>query len=143
MSEVVSKALRAQIADEAGHRCGYCLTDQRVSGAQMHLEHLFPKARGGSSERDNLWLSCAWCNSYKGAQIEVQDPVTKTTVALFNPRRQDWFEHFVWDKEGVRIIGATPTGRATVEALKLNNPYIVPARRLWVLAGWHPPRQKS
>jgi hypothetical protein len=142
MSEVISRALRNQIADEAAHRCGYCLTDQRVSGAQMHIEHLLPKARGGSSDRDNLWLSCAWCNSYKGVQVESADPLTGTMVELFNPRRQDWSEHFVWDQEEIRIIGLTPVGRATVEALKLNNPYIVPARRLWVLAGWHPPRKK-
>jgi hypothetical protein len=40
----------------------------------------------------------------------------------------------------LRIIGLMPAGRATVEALKMNNDYIVPARRLWVMAGWHPPR---
>jgi len=34
---------------------------------------------------------------------------------------------------------AVAAGRATVAALNLNNPYIVPARRLWVLAGWHSP----
>jgi len=39
------------------------------------------------------------------------------------------------------IVGLTPTGRATVTALNLNNPYIVPARRLWALAGWHPPKE--
>jgi hypothetical protein len=58
---------------------------------------------------------------------------------LFNPRTEHWPQHFSWDGEGTRIIGLTPTGRATVEALKLNNPYIVSARRMWVLAGWHPP----
>jgi hypothetical protein len=41
----------------------------------------------------------------------------------------------------LRIVGLTSVGRATVEALKMNNPYIVPARRLWIIAGWHPPRQ--
>jgi hypothetical protein len=32
-------------------------------------------------------------------------------------------------------------GRATVDALKLNNPEIVAARVLWVGAGWHPPAE--
>jgi hypothetical protein len=60
-------------------------------------------------------------------------------VPLFNPREQRWSAHFAWTDGGVRIRGLTPTGRATMEALRLNNPYIVPARRLWVVAGWHPP----
>jgi len=59
---------------------------------------------------------------------------------LFNPRTQRWLDHFAWDDRDTRIVGLTPTGRATVDALKLNNAYIVPARRLWVQAGWHPPK---
>lgn len=35
----------------------------------------------------------------------------------------------------------TPVGRATVEALQLNNEFIMPARRHWVMAGWHPPSE--
>ena len=38
------------------------------------------------------------------------------------------------------IIGLTAIGRATVETLKTNNVFIVPARRHWVEAGWHPPQ---
>jgi hypothetical protein len=41
--------------------------------------------------------------------------------------------------DGTRIIGRTPVGRATVEALRLNNEVAVEVRRNWVLAGWHPP----
>ena len=135
MADGISKALRERIAAAAQHRCGYCLTDQRVSGAQMHVEHIIPRARGGSSQESNLWLACAWCNSYKGIQVESQDPETGASVALFNPRRQRWIEHFTWSKDSTCILGLTATGRATVAALNLNNPYIFPARRLWVLAG--------
>ncbi len=62
MPEGVPQALREYIAAEAGYRCGYWLTDQRVSGAQMHIEHPIPRAQGGRSVRTNVWLSCAWCN---------------------------------------------------------------------------------
>lgn len=141
MSGAIPKIVRDRVAAEAGYRCGYCLTDQRVSGAQMHIEHLIPRARGGGSETSNLWLSCAWCNSYKATQTEAHDPESGERVALFNPRTQQWSKHFAWSDDGVQILGLTPSGRATVEALRLNNPYIVPARRLWVIAGWHPPAQ--
>ncbi len=139
MSDAIPRYQRERVTAEADFRCGYCLTDQRVSGAQMHIEHLIPRVRGGGSERSNLWLSCAWCNSYKGTRTDARDPETGDHVALFNPRNQRWSEHFAWSDGGVRIVGLTPSGRATVEALRLNNPYIVPARRLWVIAGWHPP----
>jgi hypothetical protein len=140
MGDSISKAQRERVAAAARQRCGYCLTDQHISGAQMHVEHIVPRARGGSSEESNLWLSCAWCNSYKGIQVEAQDPETGVLVSLFNPRWQCWIEHFAWDKDAINILGLTPTGRATLTALNLNNPYIVPARRLWALAGWHPPK---
>jgi hypothetical protein len=60
-------------------------------------------------------------------------------VPLFNPRTQVWAEHLVWSDNGVEIIGLTPVGRATVSALKLNQPFMLRARRRWVMAGWHPP----
>jgi hypothetical protein len=44
-------------------------------------------------------------------------------VRLFNPRRERWAEHFLF--RGVRIMGITPTGRATVQVLAMND-----ARRL-------------
>jgi hypothetical protein len=133
--------LRDRVAEQAHYRCGYCLTDQRISGAQMHIEHIVPLSRGGKSDETNLWLACAWCNSYKGDKTHALDPVTEEEVPLFNPRTQPWSEHFRWSEDGVRIIGLTPTGRATVLALRLNNEFILPARRHWVLAGWHPPEE--
>ena len=38
-----------------------------------------------------------------------------------------------------QISGITSVGRATIEALQMNNEYVVEARRFWVFAGWHPP----
>ena len=58
---------------------------------------------------------------------------------MFNPRTQVWSEHFRWSAEGAYIHGITPTGRATVAALQLNNALAVEVRRNWILAGWHPP----
>ncbi len=111
--------------------------------ARLEVEHLIPRARGGSDEETNLWLSCGLCNRYKGAQVAAADPATGEVVRLFNPRTDDWYEHFSWSADGVAVVGSTPTGRATVEALKINNELAVEVRRNWVLAGWHPPRHES
>lgn len=105
----------------------------------LEIEHLMPRSQGGSDEEDNLWLSCSLCNRYKGAQTSATDSLTGDAVQLFNPRYGDWDEHFRWSVDGIRIEGLTPTGRATVEALKLNNELAVEVRRNWLRAGWHPP----
>lgn len=105
----------------------------------MQVDHIIPTSKGGDSDVENLCLTCAWCNSFKSNKMRFLDPVTNRTVALFNPRTQSWWEHFRWDSDGIHIIGQTPIGRATVEALRLNNEFILPARRNWVSAGWYPP----
>jgi hypothetical protein len=63
-------------------------------------------------------------------------------VPLFNPRVQDWFEHFRWADDGLRIVGLTAVvGRATVAALHLSDDAdALEVRSYWLLAGWHPPK---
>jgi len=135
----ISQAVREHVAAEARYRCGYCQTQQAIIGMPLHIEHIIPQATGGSSETDNLWLACPPCNNYKGTQIHAPDPASGERVPLFNPRTQNWHEHFQWSDDGTEISGLTPTGRATVVALKLNRPPLLRARRRWVKAGWHPP----
>ncbi len=136
----IPKALRAKVAAQARYRCGYCLTAESVVGTSMELDHLIPEALGGLTEEDNLWLACSLCNDSKGCRIAAEDPSTGEVVRLFNPRHQDWHEHFSWSQGGSVITGRTPAGRATVAALHLNRPTLVLARRAWVAVGWHPPK---
>jgi hypothetical protein len=135
----VAKELREQVGADARHRCGYCLTQERVVGTRMEIEHILPEALGGRTVIANLWLACSPCNAHKGDRITAVDPVTATLVRLFNPRRQVWSEHFAWTAEGDRIVGKSATGRATVSALDLNRAVLVVSRREWVRVGWHPP----
>lgn len=81
------------------------------------------------------------CNDYKGAQTHAMDRASDELVHFFNPRTQKWSDHFFWSEDGVYIIGQTPCGRASVDAIQLNNEYVVLARKNWVRVGWHPPRQ--
>ncbi len=133
-------SLRIQVAAQAQHRCGYCLTQEVVSGVPLTLEHIIPKALGGSDTEENLWLSCRMCNEAKGIQTEAIDPETQTVVPLFNPRIDSWREHFDWSEDGTRALGQTPTGRATVAALTLNSELRVRSRAIWVEVGYHPPK---
>jgi HNH endonuclease len=133
--------LREQVAGDARHRCGYCLTSETVVGQILELEHMRPKALGGPTVRGNLWLACGMCNKRKGQRVRVQDPITKKMVRLFNPRRDDWYDHFRWKLGGALIEGITNIGRAMVVALELNLPIRVTARKRWISVGWHPPAE--
>jgi hypothetical protein len=62
-------------------------------------------------------------------------------VPLFNPRAQRWNDHFAWSADATRVEGSTPVGRATVIALRMNQPLIVTARGRWARVGLHPPTE--
>lgn len=139
MSPSITDAVRTRVRVAAGDRCGYCRSPQHLVLGPLEVEHLVPTARGGGDEEGNLWLACRMCNNFKGVQTHALDPLTGRRRPLFNPRRQHWSRHFTWSDDGTQIMGRTATGRATVNALQLNNVIAVMVRRAWVSAGWHPP----
>jgi hypothetical protein len=138
-STYISEELRQRVRERAKDRCGYCLSAQQYVMGQLEIEHLIPVSRGGTDDENNLWLACRLCNGYKGDQLEAVDPQTEQSVSLFNPRTQNWSEHFAWDVDKIRMVGLSAIGRATVVALQLNNQIALIVRGNWVSAGWHPP----
>ncbi|HEY9606316.1 MAG TPA: HNH endonuclease [Allocoleopsis sp.] len=110
------------------------------------MDHLLPQSLGGSDESDNLALACRRCNERRYNFTVGIDPETQATSPLFNPRQQQWSDHFIWTADGTRILGTTPTGRATCNRLDLNDEFhkdgfIQKSRRAWVDVGWHPPSE--
>lgn len=135
----ISDEIRARVRDAFGDRCSYCRSAQRYFLGIMEIDHIIPKADGGSDDELNLCLSCRLCNSYKGTQTSKIEPETRKMIALFNPRRQNWSEHFDWSEDGIYVLGKTACGHITIDALQLNNPYALAVRQAWVSVGWHPP----
>jgi len=107
------------------------------------MEHILPRSQGGSDDRRNLAASCYRCNEFKGAKTDAVDPETGQFAPLFNPRTQTWVGQFAWVNGSTQMIGVTPTGRATVIALRLNNENVVEARSIWIELGWHPPADET
>lgn len=141
MRSYIPEILKQKIRIDAQNRCGYCLSPQHLVMARLEIEHIIPIAKGGGNSEANLWLACPICNRYKSSQIEAVDPQDGNTVALFNPRTQSWYEHFAWEEGGLRIVGKTAVGRATVSALNLSDdPDVLLVRSYWIQAGWHPPK---
>ncbi|MBX3083693.1 MAG: HNH endonuclease [Anaerolineae bacterium] len=138
MNELTSWAATVRFVHQrANNCCEYCQTCQRVTGQAMHVEHIDPQ---GGDHPDNLCLSCPNCNLSKAKRTTAHDPDTNSLVPLFNPRTQNWLEHFRWIENGQWIEGISPIGRATIINLKMNMERIIIARAIWISAGKHPPR---
>lgn len=136
ISTVVDKRVR----EAAQYRCGYCLSPQQLVMARLEIEHIIPLSKGGTDDESNLWLACPICNGHKSNKVTAIDPESGLEMPLFNPRERNWFDHFRWDKDGIHLSGITPVGRATIDALLLNeDPDALIVRSFWVSAGWHPP----
>src|SRR5438045_9585797 len=123
----VPAQLRRAVIQRAGNRCEYCGLAQGGQEATFHLDHIEPILVGGKTTLQNLALACVSCSLRKGGRQTATDPQTGAVVRLFNPRRDAWRLHFRWN--GVRLIGISPTGRATVVALKLNRGMSLAIRR--------------
>ncbi len=141
MSDYVPVELRELVLARAQGCCEYCLAPLPLVAAitTFHVEHIVPRSRGGHTIESNLALSCPNCNLHKATHVTAVDPDTGEEVLLFNPRTQAWQEHFALSDDRAHVIGITPIGRATVAALRFNEPDHVNTRQLWVEGGWYPP----
>ena len=133
----ISARLRRLVTERAAQRCEYCGLAQEGQEATFHIDHIVPVSAGGRDTAENLALACVSCSLRKEARRSGLDSETGRTVALFHPRRQKWSDHFTWN--GVRILGLTATGRATVATLNLNRPVILNIRWEEMERGRHPP----
>lgn len=136
--KAISKRLRRLIEERDGHRCSYCRCPEWF-GIPMAIDHIIPLGLGGETVLENLALCCYRCNEFKGDRVQAVDSESASSVTLFNPSRAKWRAHFGWSEDGLRILGKTASGRATIDALRLNSNWIITARRFWIVAGVHPP----
>jgi HNH endonuclease len=140
---VIPKSLFQTVRQRAQFRCEYCHYPELLSSAPLSIDHLQPQSLGGGNSLDNLALACRRCNEIRYNFTTGIDPITQTEIPLFNPRQQQWSEHFIWSADALRLIGVTAIGRATCNRLDLNDdrreePFIQNARRQWLAAGLHP-----
>lgn len=139
MSEV-PRRLRQQVIARAENVCEYCRNQQAVMLVPFEADHIIPSAHDGATTLDNLALSCPLCNMAKATRVTGFEATTHAVVSLFNPRQQSWSDHFQWNADFTEIVGKTPTGRATVATLVMNDPHTVIMRGWWRKMRLHPPR---
>jgi 5-methylcytosine-specific restriction endonuclease McrA len=113
-------ATRQIVRDRAAGRCEYCQLSDGFSGLlPFHVDHVRAKQHRGTDELGNICYACSRCNHFKGPNPSSYDPVTDQLTRLYDPRRDDWHDHF--HLEGPIIVGITPEGRATIELLQMND----------------------
>ena len=120
MSELMDEVRR-----RAANCCEYCRLPQAAFTRPFHMEHIIASQHGGPTELENLALACWSCDLKKGPNLAGIDPKTGALAVLFHPRKDKWTDHFSIRMETLRplaieILGLTPTGRATVRVLALN-----------------------
>lgn len=132
----ISKNIRRLVEQRAGNRCEYCRVHAYLVGFGYHVEHIIGIQHGGNNNILNLAYACSYCNWKKGPNISTILKLGGELIPLFNPRIQNWFEHFEVKKG--KIIPLTTIGEATIKLLDLNQPSRVDARFEMMLAGFYP-----
>src|SRR5260370_22580611 len=56
--------VREYLLQKWGRKCTYCGTEN----VPLQIEHIYPRAKGGSNRVSNLCLACEPCNTAKGTQ---------------------------------------------------------------------------
>ncbi len=129
-----NQAVRDAVAQRGAHACEYCLMP---TDAAFEVEHIVPEARWADYQANrypglrprarlrlitpdhvvNYAWSCAFCNGKKGGR-----PRRRNEVRFFDPRYDDWPQHFAFDPSSayISIIGLTDIGKVTVETMGFN-----------------------
>jgi hypothetical protein len=134
MKAYISDILRNLVIIRAYFRCEYCLLHRNDEPVYPHeIDHVIAEKHFGQTHESNLAYACFYCNRFKGTDLASIDPLTEAITPLFNPRTQNWTEHFVLD--GPVIVPLTAVGRTTVRLLQMNRPLIIQRRSYLIQLG--------
>jgi 5-methylcytosine-specific restriction endonuclease McrA len=102
--EIIATDATFEIVDARGQpvwqgQCLHCKGRLRIALdgrpiSRVTIEHIVPRAHGGTDELDNLGLACARCNHEKGRRHDPRGPADPTAAAvivrLLARRRARW-----------------------------------------------------
>ena len=111
LNMAIRESVRQQIRERANFLCEYCHSPERLSANRFTIDHVMPKSLGESNEWINLALACRRCNERRSNFLDGIDPKIQESTRLFNPRCQDWNDHFGWTDKGTVIQGCSAIGR--------------------------------
>lgn len=138
MGRAIGRQLHEAVRRRAAGLCEYCGYPEHACYATFHCDHCVPHSASGATVLANLAWACPTCNAAKAHRTLALDPLARKLAPLFNPRQQSWDDHFPWSPDWLHIVGKTPTGRATVECVRMNRTAARRIRLLLVTLGLHP-----
>jgi hypothetical protein len=130
-------SIRRDVWRRANWQCEYCQMPESADELPFHLDHIVPKRHHATNDLENLACACFTCSTFKGYNISGIDQHTGDLVPLFNPRLDQWSEHFRWN--GPELIALTAVGRVTLDLLGINLPYRIRLRQTLIDEGVFPP----
>lgn len=132
--------LRRAVFERAGGLCEYCRLPQSTQVATFAVDHIIPISAGGKTEFENLALACPRCNAAKWTYTIASDPGSGEYVRLFEPRHENWSDHFQWSKsDPTWLEPLSPAARALTGLLDLNSTHRRQVRRWLIVLDLHPP----
>ena len=132
----ISAELRRQVVARAGNCCEYCRLGQEDSTFSFQVDHIIAEKHEGETFLENLSLSCPNCNHCKGSDIASIDRQTGHLTPLYNPRLQQWSEHFRFEEASIEPL--TAEGRVTIRLLRLNRTEQLEERNALIALGRYP-----
>ena len=136
MSKNIPEALRRAVAVRARYKCEYCRRPEMDSFIRYQSDHIISRKHGGKTILENLAHACPICNNAKGSDLSTILEDEANLIRLFNPRKDDWFEHF--DIEDGVIVPKTDVAEGTIKLLKLNEVNRILERLDLIAAGLFP-----
>ena len=118
MRKGIPTKVKNEVALRLNYKCEYCFLPEKASFYNFHIDHIRSIKHGGSSEIDNLAYCCPDCNYFKGTDI-ASFSKNDELVLFFNPRIQEWSEHFEI-LDGI-VLGKTDIGNVTEQIFKFND----------------------
>jgi hypothetical protein len=132
----ITAELRRLIVARAEGICEYCLIAEEDTFYGCEADHVISEKHGGDTGADNLAYACVFCNQAKGSDIGSIHWETQSFVRFFNPRTDDWSDHF--RLVGSRLEGITPVGIVTAQILGFNTSARLLERKTLMDAGRYP-----
>lgn len=138
MNRQISEELRRLVADRADRICEYCLIHEDDTFFGCEVDHVVSLKHSGSTQTENLAYACTFCNRHKGSDVASFSPKTGELVRFFNPRTDQWADHFRFDAN--RIEPITLVGEATARILKFNVSERILERETLIEMARYPPK---
>jgi len=120
---------RTLVQKRAGHRCEYCHIPEMAYSLSFHVEHIVASVHQRNDDPSNLAWACPPCNVHKGTNLATIDPDTGLQTNVFDPRQNDWTDHFALLEYS--LVGLSPVGRGSIQLLKMNLPRRIELREAY------------